>query len=309
MLQQLKKQGTLVAFVASSLITVSISASAESIVQPAEWPKNVPVPKAEGHSSEVSGGAPSDEQRVVGISFKDRLGVQRICSGLFIAKGYVLTAAHCTCHENPYLITNLKFIDHKWRRATLHRRFPGYNCAKGPTAGDDLALLVIRRNLSIANGLKVCSAYSLLQNIPPTANLIKFPPRRVTVAGYGFEGDRPDSWGLRRAASVAPNTYSCHEPLATALGCSPLREFILGAARTDGELRDTCAGDSGGPVYLKSNGGMQPIGIVSRGLPIRQVFGVRGKCGSGGIYTHLGRKDVLEWLQDNGVPEGVENCN
>jgi hypothetical protein len=95
--------------------------------------------------------------------------------------------------------------------------------------------------------------------------------------------------------------------------CAMYREFALGRGvkRSPTGFADSCAGDSGAPAYridskYKVEDGVDElsqrtlVGIVSRGLDgVKHPF-PRG-CGGGGLYTALGTKPVLEWLDENNV--------
>jgi secreted trypsin-like serine protease len=256
---------------------------------------------------EIFGGAPSDDRKIVGITFM-KGGSQYVCSGLLISYNRVLTAAHCACGSRDFFVTNGAFSENSWTKATLVSIFHSYNCGSYPPAGDDLALLGLPYGITQQQGLKVCSNYSILDEIRYGAAWFPEPPRNVYVAGYGFEGDNEASIGTRREVQTAINSFTCSGTIAQSLGCYPFGEFIAGAALTSGQAKDTCAGDSGGPAFLRQNGTDVPIGIVSRGLPVNQLFPIRGQCGSGGIYTHLGRHTVLEWLERNGVIHGSPIC-
>jgi secreted trypsin-like serine protease len=258
---------------------------------------------------EVADGKIETDRRIVGISYVDSGGINRICSGLWISRDFVLTAAHCTCNSasGTYKVTNGPEVDKDWRSARFLRRINDAFCVtRQPSYGDDLAILKLDKPLPSDFGVKAKCDFSLLDDIVLGASWFKERPSRIQVAGYGFVGD--GAIGERRSAAVGVNTLTCAEPAAQALGCWPLSEFILGAGLTDGAIRDTCAGDSGGPAYLIRNNKFMPIGIVSRGLPIRHPYPNRGICGAGGIYTHLGRRNVIDWLKQAGVPSGLAAC-
>ncbi|WP_375414467.1 trypsin-like serine protease [uncultured Bradyrhizobium sp.] len=280
-------------------------------VEASRAPFSFALPHPRSFRNEVIGGKPTADRKIVGIHYIDNGSVGRVCSGLWISRRFVLTAAHCTCNNssNSFLVSNDTVAANDWRPATLHKRYDESFCAFfRPREGNDLALLALNSGLLLPAKVneRPCDDYSLIDDIKLASTYILAPPARLLVAGYGFVGDMPGSLGQRREAEVGVNTLTCAQPLAQALGCTPLKEIILGAGRTDGEIRDTCGGDSGGPTYLRQGDRLMPVGIVSRGLPIAQVFPNRGLCGSGGIYTLLGRKEVIAWLRDAGVPSGTQ---
>ena len=280
-------------------------------VEASRAPISFAAPRPRALREEVTGGRPTTDRKIVGIHYVDNGSVPRVCSGLWISRRFVLTAAHCTCNNssNSYLVTNDSIMANDWRPATLHKRYDNSFCAfSQPRDGNDLALLALDSGLLLPAkpNERPCNDYSLIDDIKLASAWVLTPPPRLSVAGYGFAGDTPGSLGQRREAEVGVNTLTCAQPLARALGCTPLKEIILGAGRTDGAIRDTCGGDSGGPTYVKEGDRFLPVGIVSRGLPIAQVFPNLGLCGSGGIYTLLGRKEVIAWMRSAGVPPGTQ---
>lgn len=276
-----------------------------------QWPSDVPRPQpAEGgRHLEVAGGYPSDDRRIVAITFSNASGKPMLCSGLWISRAFVLTAAHCTCEGQDYLISNEKRaisddrrpVGH-WIRASLASRLGNEACKGRSPLGSDLALLKLSSDLEIAPGQPAVGEYSLLGNIITLAHLSD-PWEPITLSGYGYDGNIAASSGLRREAVAKLNTPFCTEKLAIWLGCAPLREFMAGGGSAK---IDTCASDSGAPAFRRVGVRFLPIGIVSRGLPVNQPYGAPGYCGAGGIYTTLGRISVISWLEKGGVPSGRE---
>ena len=263
------------------------------------WPRTVPVPTVKnlGSEIEVVGGQPSQERRVVGITFIQD-GQRRICSGMLLTPKIILTAAHCTCNSSDYRVSNAPFVEDDWRPAHFKARFQSYNCNSGPVGGNDIALLTVDRAL-FGDDRALCP-FSTVEEIRYVGSWRRTPDL-IQVAGYGFEGDKPTSWGTRRSVEVVVNSFICIEPAAQFLGCARSAEMMMGVGRL-GAAKDTCAGDSGGPAFVKVGEAFVPIGLVSRGVALRQPFPKIGMCGAGGLYTHLGRQDVFDWLKANGVP-------
>jgi secreted trypsin-like serine protease len=56
--------------------------------------------------------------------------------------------------------------------------------------------------------------------------------------------------------------------------------------------KDTCHGDSGGPIYVKTDNGDLLVATTSRGV---QSSGA-SDCGDGGIYELL-QGGILKWIQ------------
>jgi hypothetical protein len=294
-------------FLAVMIAMVLQQAAAQSF-GPQRWPRGLPEPHAvpapppAPNAPRVFRGSISNEEKIVAIFYREG-GSGYLCSGLLVAKHYVLTAAHCACGTD-YTVTNATeaTADTTWRAASVESSFSQGFCGADGVAGGDLALLRLEYPL-----VEVCENYSLVPNIPLAGRWVSQWPGPFTVAGYGYDGDAPGSAGVRRAANMEAGNLRgllCLGPLYSSLGCRRMREFVLSDRVT---MTDSCGGDSGGPVYMQRGKNFVPIGVVSRGLPLPQPLPYLGKCGAGGIYTHLGREDVLGWLNMH-IPRGAEYC-
>jgi secreted trypsin-like serine protease len=99
------------------------------------------------------------------------------------------------------------------------------------------------------------------------------------------------------------SSVACNNTVNTAKGavldqdyyhCTSGREIVAGAPSLD---KDTCNGDSGGPLYVQSSdGSLYLAGTTSRptGTP-----GLR-PCGNGGIYVRTDGA-VVNWIQSLGI--------
>lgn len=256
----------------------------------------------------VTPGGVSNEAAVVGIRFRDEGGIERICSGLLLDGRHVLTAKHCTCHPNTYEVTNARDFpnDEKgWRDAVLEPGFQaGRPCRRmadmNAREGNDIAILTLSASLGAG-----ATCASLLDNILPLPRWWALKQGGVTIAGYGATEPDGTVSGTRNSAVVPVNSRDCSPKLAQSLGCVAYREMIMGLSPPDIRLPDSCAGDSGGPAYIKVDGKLIPVALVSRAINIRR----NNICGAGGIYTILGRSDILAWLHarlDSRRPEGCD---
>lgn len=264
------------------------------------WPKEIAIPQIideEQFLPQIAGGEYSANRKVIGIHMRTEVGAPFVCSGVLLRRDVVLTAAHCTCGMTRFAVTNdPKMVGAKWYAAKVLSIFGRYNCVSGPLGGNDLALLKVTVTVMPTDvpGEVVGEDYSLITAIDFQSRWARTPPRQMRAEGYGFRGNDSGSLGGRRFAEISVDSIGCVESWIQWTGCSVLYEFILGLHPTGGKLKDTCSGDSGGPVFSGEN----LVGIVSRGVPTAQPFSL-GKCGAGGIYTHLGRLDVMSWLNEN----------
>lgn len=294
-----------------------------------------PTPAPEGFSNivprtvelegaEILGGEGTGDGRIVLIYIKQK---DEICSGLRIAKNIILTAGHCLCDGNrelssPPFVTN---VDNPlsggigdWIEVTGRKYFPSFACMQNKLIGHDLALLYLAYNGALSNfyfkppedgdfqqltlpgrNEELQENYTLFPYILDLVELSKRKPEKLWVAGYGINENGTNS--VRREVELGVNSLSCAKRYARLTGCRPIKEFIIGAGLEDKD-RDSCFGDSGGPVFIKGNNNkILPVGVVSRGLPRRGKY-EDGACGAGGIYTHLGTPKVKKWLLKNSVP-------
>lgn len=275
-----------------------------------KWPAGLATPKAvapavrSAHAlkPQIRGGAASNNQQVVGIFFFDEDNTASICSGLLITSAFILTAKHCTCHGGAYLVTSdadMLSVSPPviWNNAKLYGQL-GSSCASlqtlNPSEGNDLALLKLDQPMPGSVPASSCPDYGLVDNIRPEASWSPRPPPALAVSGYGRDPDGTGSQEQRRQANLSFSSLTCVGLAERQLGCVPFRELILGANNAGSRLFDSCGGDSGGPAFIVQNGKTIPIAAVSRALPNQPA----ANCGGGGIYTQLGRADVVGWLRN-----------
>ena len=81
-------------------------------------------------------------------------------------------------------------------------------------------------------------------------------------------------------------------------GVSPGGEFVAGGAG-----KDSCNGDSGGPVFMDTPRGVMLVGAVSRA-----TSSATSPCGDGGIYVRTDK--VLSWIeQTTGRTIATDACD
>jgi len=236
---------------------------------------------------------------VVGITFNDGAR-EAICTGTLMSKRLVLTAGHCGCGNNYRITQNLdmkgaKFIPAEGRPLLFDPRACQLSAVR---PGYDLALLQLREDADVDDAYQAFSqlAFSLIERTRRGTSLV--------AVGYGLTDNL--TIGTRMEASVPVFTPDCAQRQYVAAGCAPFFEMILAATNGIGGRRpDTCSGDSGGPVFaMVPVPGLQPVpslvAVTSRRAPLPQVD-TQNHCGGGGIYTVAGRRDVVDWLAQNGA--------
>lgn len=245
-------------------------------------------------SSAVLGGAPDTAYAGAvaifvrpGNEFPDGL----FCTGALVAPNVVLTARHCVspidvvgeprCEDSAdgtatrpkdpvaaksvVVVAEPNAYDENDRPAsprTVERIEILPDSTGEILCGHDLALLVL------AKPVETTALLSPRLEGPPTVGT------KFTAVGYGVDGTKPDSSGIRRSRSG-------------------LTVIAVGEVRTSGRLRSTandwradmgpCGGDSGSPA-IDESGAL--IGVMSRGPSTR--------C-EGMTYTRVDR--FAEWLK------------
>ena len=176
----------------------------------------------------------------------------------------------------------------------------------------DLALIKLAAEINQINYLYF--------GYPPTfASEEQLAGQSLKVVGFGET--ETGSVAVRMMASIPVLTPDCRQSPYSAF-CAPFLEMILPEGSGSSTHRDSCGGDSGGPVFAKVDPKamvMLPqcqranpvpldqdvlVGITSRAAPFTQPFSGH-HCGGGGIYTLIGRRTVHAWFAANEIkPQG-----
>lgn len=208
---------------------------------------------------------------------------QYYCSGTLIAPNVVVTAGHCCEATRVFLRGNN--VDHSdddaevinVKKVTDESGFERLLDFRHPDPKVDLRLLILERNSTVPP--RRIAQESDLEGV-----------EEVMLVGFGtIDLAGTMGYGTKRQVTVPIETLDCTEPeIADQRGCREDYEIVAGHR---GLLRDTCRGDSGGPLYIEGeDGSYLLLGATSRG-----AWGSDKCCGDGGIYVRVDK--FLDWIQ------------
>ncbi|KAL9927417.1 CLIP and Tryp_SPc domain-containing lethal (2) k05911 isoform 2-T2 [Glossina fuscipes fuscipes] len=242
-----------------------------------------------------------DQERIVGgsnasphefpwivVLFKS--GTQ-FCGGSLITNNHVLTAAHCvarmnswdvaalTAHLGDYNIRTDFEVQHITRRIKRLVRHKGFDYN---TLHNDIAILSLDEPVRFSHEIRpICLPTSTSQQTR------SYSGQLAIVAGWG---------SLRESGPQPAILQKVHVPIWTNTECAQkygraapggiISSMICAGQAT----KDSCSGDSGGPLIVNEAGHYVQVGIVSWGIG----------CGKGqypGVYTRI--TSLLPWIYKN----------
>ena len=241
-------------------------------------------PNQAGWTEHVLGGnqvAPGEWPDTAGVFFSGELG----CTGTLVAPQVVLTAGHCIDPSVDKVLLNSVDAAQGGEEIAVVQKiaYPNWETSY------DVGILILASPSTVAprilaRGCAIDQFYS--QGAP------------VEIVGYGATDPQGEQYGTRLLRGSTTITDSaCNSDSSCNAAVSPGGELIAG-----GNGVDSCFGDSGGPVYLKTSGTHYLIGVTSRGLDSSST-----PCGGGGIYTRADA--VAGWIEEqSGATLAMADC-
>lgn len=211
------------------------------------------------------------------------------CSGTLVAPDRVVTARHCVCDgfAGRVMIGNDHFDAKSWTEVVEQIvPKPTARCSRpyGDPAHLDVAILKLATPITGITPRKIATR------------------SQIDAATYfrvvGFGADDAGVLGVKRRTEVPSATNDC---LGVTSGYQEARLFgcVAGAeivAGRPGLGKDTCYGDSGGPLFVASSAGGGDYLLA--GVTSRLARNAQQDCGDGGIYVKLSGP-TLQFIQDN----------
>ncbi|XP_051858427.1 serine proteinase stubble [Drosophila albomicans] len=242
-----------------------------------------------------------DQERIVGginasphefpwIAVLFKSGKQ-FCGGSLITNSHILTAAHCvarmtswdvaalTAHLGDYNIRTDFEVQHVSRRIKRLVRHKGFEFS---TLHNDIAILTLSEPVPFTTEIQpICLPTSAAQQARSYSGQV------ATVAGWGsLRENGPQPSILQKVDIPIWANSECAQKYGRAAPGGIIESMICAGQAA----KDSCSGDSGGPMIVDEGSRYTQVGIVSWGIG----------CGKGqypGVYTRV--TSLLPWIYKN----------
>jgi len=216
----------------------------------------------------------------------------QFCGGSLLDSTHILTAAHCVAHMDSWDVARLEValgmhtlrpidpaaLRKKVRRVTRHKGFDSR------TLYNDIALLTLDSPIQFSSTMSpVC--------LPNSATSDKYANQEAAVIGWGAIKEGGSQPSVLQQVTVRIQTNDeCKKNYGNDAPGGIVDHFLCAA----NPGRDSCSGDSGGPLIVQNGPGSQWVqaGIVSWGIGC-------GLAPYPGVYTRV--TSFMQWINKNAV--------
>ncbi|EKF9791471.1 trypsin-like serine protease [Vibrio cholerae] len=243
-----------------------------------------------GVSSRIIGGeqAPEGEWPYM-VALTARNSSHVFCGGSYLGGRYVLTAAHCVDKEDPakgdVLLGAFDMNDLSTAERIHVKQIYVHNAYITAEMGNDIAVLELERDPSPRTAVEISDSSDFNE-------LKKDSPMMVIGFGNRKEvgGEKSDPATILHQVQVPFVPLPECKTKGSDLDAKGDYSNLTSNAFCAGSFgKDSCSGDSGGPIFFESNNGRKQMGVVSWGDGC-------GRANSPGVYTNL--SVFNDWLDD-----------
>lgn len=203
------------------------------------------------------------------------------CTGTLIGQNVVVTAGHCADFATRVFFgTDVDKLPAKGRVVAVKERFRHPDYEPGTEKNDLMILVLAEKIVNIAP--RAFAAPALIDGA-----------RDGRVVGFGYiDFDGTKGYGIKRLTDVPIVSTQCQGRMGTQTDTARYRchsglEIVAGKRNLG---KDSCKGDSGGPLYIQDDGDAWWLA----GATSRATSQAPRNCGDGGIYVRV--REYRAWI-------------